>query len=221
MIERILHRFLTEGVTNLTKDPSPIVERFRDCFALTQSELDKIIEIFTTQAPAVRHGYARDDVEIPQWCIILTSEQETSRTLGDEFGIDTVLGSDTYGSTVSGSFWNKVHTIMTVTQHPDVTRYYYEICKLILVRERPNLIRAGLNDINYSGADLSPRQTYLPAHLFARNFVVSAEVDDRTTGAKVSPIRSIDGLHVEGGSDQSNGGVKTLVTVDTDGEAQS
>lgn len=235
MIERILYEILEEGRdTLLTESGLRFLERyFLKMKKLSETEVAGILTLFQNKTPAVRHSYARSDDQVPSWNIVLANEQEEELFLGDdvgtageliELGVEGELEWDDTdpdsGGDLTGSIWGKHFLILTYTEHPDATRYYYEIAKLIMLRSRKYLEEEGeLLGLKYSGGDLAPDPAYVPAHLFVRQFTVETQaVECAASDSSPDRFTRLDGMFVNDGVPAvQKGGVKSLVTPVTTG----
>lgn len=235
MIERLIHEILTEGRDQLLEDENlRFLERFfKNMKKLGDTEVEAIKTFFRAHPPTVRHQYAREGEQVPSWNIILANEQEDERFLGDDVGIAgelIALGEEDeldwdpdepdVGEDLIGSIWNKQYAILTYSEHPDITRYYYEIAKLILGRSRKYLEKEGeLISTKFSGGDLAPDPAYIPVHMFVRQFVVELQVTECVVSS-TGPERftHLDGMHIDDGDSlEEKGGVESRITLDTTG----
>lgn len=217
MIERFIYMALRNGITQIEEDPSLLELLFRDLYELDTAEVEAIKTVFAAKTPKVLHGYAPRDVEVPCYSIILQSESESVRFLNDDAPqIDDIDDID-FGADVKSTVWEHSYQILTYTEHPDVTAYFYQIAKSIILAQGDFFDNHGVFNIQLSGQDLMPDPRYIPEHLFARNLTFRCDdeflrVDRESLGGKAF---TIGGLHIDNtGSPSEVGGVKTLITPD-------
>ena len=215
----------------MVRDDLSLVERhFRKSLGLGTTEIDTIEELLTETPPNIIHHYAREGDNVPLWAIVLMEENESTRFIGNDLGIigEQQLvgeGEDAFdpddpaaGDDAQGSIYSARYGVLTYTEHPDVTRYYYELAKFLFTHARPALMGvSGIIDLQFSGGDLAPDPRYIPAHLFVRQFVLETQrlecvavpvVEGRAT--------KLAGAHVDDGVSSTNkGGVTSKITVTT------
>lgn len=212
MIQRLLYQRLKDGIDIILNDLSILDEIFVDMFELSQAEVDKIKIAFTQQTPNVIHGYAPTESDFPLYSIVLQSERETDTYLSDDAGMIDEPSDPDFGTDVYSSLWESTFHILCYTEHPDLTVYYYEIAKSILISS--DFVSWGVIDYSMSGQDLMPDPRYIPEHLFARVLVFDGKYEFRRLGyqSKLGKAWKVRGIHVDKSGSQSDvGGVKTLV----------
>lgn len=187
MIERFIHTALSNGIQDILDDPDLIDEIFTRNAALSEGERKSIKQYFADTPPVVRHQYAREGDQLPSYNIVLGGENEDRHFMGDYVGAagELVLGGpddpefdpedERAGDDLSGGVMASNYMILVYSEHPDITRYYYEIGKAIL-RLSDSYFRkaAPILEVEYSGGDLAPDPNYIPAHLFVRQIVLKA-----------------------------------------------
>lgn len=213
MIQRYLYDTLVAGIEEIQKDPTILDDIFRVNYCLSQAEVDSIKEAFAASPPNVIHHYARSESEFPLYSIVLESEQESEHYIGDDAGMIDEPDDPLFGADRIASIFTHDYTILTYTEHPDLTLYYYEIAKAIfLVAPLKSL---GLFNTHISGMDLMPDPRYIPDHLFVRrmSFKADREFERIDRDSKLGKAFRVEGIHVDSsGSPSSVGGAKTLVT---------
>lgn len=175
MIHRLLHTILTAGVTTISNDITILNELFERNFALKDPEVDAVKEYFLAHPPEVINGYARKDSAFPLIAIVLANEGESQSFLADEAGPILDPDSPYVNSDITSAIWAHTYNFLIYSDHPDITVYYYEIVKLILLGGLPVLIDDGCFEFELSGGDLSPDPKYLPEHLFGRQITFSCQ----------------------------------------------
>jgi len=221
MLHRYLHELLTIGIQKMKDDSRLLDDLFERWYALDDSEVDAIKQYFAAKGLNVANGYARRDAKFPLVTITLGAEGETDSFLGDSAGQITTMGDD-YGADLLASLWQHTYNLTVFTEHPDVTAYYYEIVKSILIAGLQFLVtELNLFQFKISGMDLAPDPQYVPEHLFVRQLTLTCQrefqrIDRESLLAKAF---GISGIHIDkSGSPSDVGGVKTLVTFFTEGQ---
>lgn len=229
MFERVLYTTLTEGIAEIQGEIGILERHFQYSLFLDEAEVEKIVTFFTSTPPNVIHHYARDGDKVPIWAITLISERETQQFLGDDVGMigELVLLEDgdpdfdpddpDSGADAQGRLYTSQFGVLTYTEHPDVTRYYYELAKMIMQRARL-FGQNGITDIRFSGRDLAPDPRYIPAHLFCRQLVVEVEHVQCLSVATPTRATSFGGdLFIDDGVDAARKGYVTPGITVTDG----
>lgn len=212
MLQRLIYKRLKEGVAYVKSDPRVIEQLFQDLFELERSEVESIKTAFQTKTPNVIHGYARTDSEFPLYSIVLGGERETDTYLSDDAGMIQDPEDEDYGADRLSSLWESTFQILCYTEHPDMTLYYYEIAKAIILTS--DFFSWGVLDFDTSGMDLAPDPRYIPEHLFVRQLTWKAkyEFERIDRNSKLGKAFKVRGIHVDkSGSPSDVGGVKTLV----------
>lgn len=186
MLERVVYEMLSEGLTEIQGNYDLITNHFRYSLGLSEAETDKIKTYLQATPPKIIHHYARDGDKIPLWALILMGETQSQDTLGYEMGEvgSFVLGgpddpeydpdNPDSGADTQGSVFTTTIGVQTYSEHPDVTRYYYELAKFLIWRYNP-LGTAGIVSYHFAGQDLMPDPRYTPAHLFVRQLTCTFE----------------------------------------------
>lgn len=213
MIQRFIFDALKDGIAQINADLTIIEQLFRDVYCLDEAEIAGIKVVWAAQPPEVRHGYAPLDIEVPTFSIVLSNETETEKWLGNLEG--QVLDGPDFGADILGTLWTHNYNILVYTKHPDVTAYYYEIAKTIILERNEFFADLGLMDIDISGQDLMPDSRYIPEHFFARTmqFNCMRKFSRIDRDSKLGKAFKVAGIHVDkSGSPSDVGGVKTQVT---------
>jgi hypothetical protein len=212
MIQRFVYATLKTGIQEILDDPTILDDIFRENYCLEQSEVDSIKEAFAAKPPNVIHHYARSESEFPLYSVVLESEQEAEHFIGDDAGMIDEPDDPLFGADRIATIFSHDYSILTYTEHPDLTLYYYEIAKSILVVA--DLKSQGLFNTHISGMDLMPDPRYIPEHLFVRrmSFKADREFQRIDRDSKLGKAFRLGGIHVDSsGSPSGVGGVKTLV----------
>ena len=220
MIQRYLYAALKHGIEAVQEDLTILDQFFADQFDLSEVEIEAIKTYFQTNPPTIKHGYARSNSEMPLISVVLADEQEVEMFMGDEAGMVEEEGDPDYGADIYGDVWQHVYHIYIYSEHHDVTTYYYELCKHILLIALQNIFQTeGLHGTHISGGELAPDPQYIPEHLFLRRLVFRCRsefyaIDKESALAKAFAYR---GIAIDSsGSPRDVGGVKTLVTTYTE-----
>jgi hypothetical protein len=223
MIQRFLYTALVDGIAKFTADPTLFDHLFLDeeGYGLSETEVDAIKQLWDEKPPNVNHGYAPRELEMPSWNIILSNENESATWLNNDVGQVDTIGDDDFGVDIKGSQWTHRYDLLIYSEHPDATQYYYEVAKSILLVSNDYFVEKALYDIDISGADLAPDRRYLPEHLFARRITFSCNrVFERLDrDSRFQKAFRVSGIHIDrSGSPSDVGDVKTLVTLNVEGE---
>lgn len=215
MIHRYIGELIKNSIDAVLENPVLLDDLFAGNYELVTTEASAIKEYFAKNGLNVVTGYPRNTTEFPAVCIILAEEGQNEEVVGDTGGFIDDEEDQNLGKEIYTSFWNHSYRLLVITEHPDVTSYYYEIVKYIMAYGQKSLERDGCFDFSMSGNDLAPDPRYLPDHLFARQLVfrcgrefqlIIRDSDLRYGGLRVS------GIHVDSGGSQSDvGSVNTGV----------
>lgn len=219
MIHRYLHTILTEGIAALKDTPKVIDELFQDNYELVSDEASTIKEYFIANGCNVSNGYPRRNTEYPTVNIILGDEAEVEHVIGDTGGDITDEDDPNYLAEILTAIWEHTYRLIVITEHPDVTAYYYEMIKFIMLEGFGELVDDGCSEFQLSGAELAPDPRYIPEHLFARQLVFSCQREFQRMGRARQMYRAarVSGIHVDSsGSASDVGDVETNVTTYTE-----
>jgi len=190
--ERIIYNRLVDGLQPYLDDPRKF-KKFLTDNGLLEAEAEEARRYFAGDAvsdpvlearpPHPIMGYARPGGPFPTWAV----------TLGNESTDQDYLGEDGSGRDDDGEIyidpetgvpidwkirrWGHRYDVLTYVDHPDVCRYYYELCKHILVSGRSLFQSEDLDEITYQGAEMAPDPRYLPPNIFVRRFSISLRAD--------------------------------------------
>lgn len=216
MIQRFIFDALKDGIAQFQSDPTLFDLLFTELFAFGETEIAAIKTVFAAKPPKVIHGYAPLDMEVPVWSIILQDEREALKVLNNDTGQIEDIDDPDFGADVKGTIWQHRYDILVYTEHPDVTTYYYEIAKSILLGSNDFFVDQDLFDIDISGGDLMPDPRYIPENVFVRRISFGCmrlftRVD---RDSRLGKAFKVSGIHIDkSGSPSDVGGVKTLVTI--------
>lgn len=215
MIHRFIHDILTNGVEVLQADPSILDELFIGNYELVSNEADTIKEYFIAHGFNVYNGYPRKDEKFPAISIVLAEEGEVEHLVGDSAGLITDPTDPEYRAEILASIWGHKYRMLIMTEHPDVTSYYYEIAKFIMLEGLDVLVDDGCWEFQFDGSELAPDPRYMPEFLFARQLIFSCQREFQRIDSASKQFRSasVGGIHVDSsGSPSDVGGVNTRVT---------
>ena len=221
MIQRYLYDLLTQGIEEAKTDPYLLEDLFQDNYVLVSGESVAIKTYFEAQGLNVYNGYPRTDAVFPAVHIILGEENEDEHVLADSGGIITDETDPNYQAEIWTSIWNHTYRILVTTEHPDVTAYYHEIVKYLMMDRIDVLLDDGCFNFHLSGNELAPDEKYMPEHLFARQLIFSCQREFQRINrpARDGRIRAVSGIHVDkNASNYDVGDVKTNVVPYTESE---
>lgn len=213
MIERYIYTALQAGIEIITARPAILDALFKDDYELDAAEVAAIKQLWEEKPPNVIHSYPRIDSSFPLYAVILSEEREDQTFIGNDAGMVTDPNDPNYGADIDAAVWVHSYWIQCLAEHPDVTRYYYEVAKSILLAT--DWEERGIFSIQMSGADLAPDPRYLPENLFMRQitFKCNREFQRLDLESRFHRGTQIAGIHVDkSGSPSDVGEVKTLVT---------
>ncbi|RPI81380.1 MAG: hypothetical protein EHM34_08720 [Nitrosopumilales archaeon] len=214
MIHRHLHKLFTQGIDIITKDMSILDDLFYDNYALTEEELTSIKTYFTAKGLNIVNGYPRSDSVFPLLAIILSADREAETFLNDDAEPISDRESSYFNMDLKSSIWEYTYNFLIISEHPDITAYYYEIAKSILLIGYPQLEEIGCFDFALEGSELAPDLRYLPEHLFYRQltFRVRMEFQQFDKESKFKKAFKVVGIHIDkNASNYDIGGVKDNV----------
>lgn len=198
MIERYLYTALRAGLDAITADPALIEDIFDWLYELDAEEVEAIKAWFAAKPPSLYHGYAPVAFELPFFSIVLAAEGKSEGYLGDDAGIIDDEDDPDYQNDARTLLWNHEYRIFCYSDHPDITRYMYEIAKAILLNQRDYFVGKLLWDLDLAGADLSPDEAHVPPNLFVRmlTFKCSSEFMQVARDSRIGKAFSIGKVHV-------------------------
>lgn len=214
MAERVLYEVIKEGLDWYKADTGKRFERFlTEYMRLGAEEVAKARIYFAggladgetveAQPPNLIHGYARTSGPFPCWALVLGAEREVLNYLGDDAAFidadgEHYLDPET-GQIIDPKIKRVEYTfnILVITRHPDVTVWYYQLLKHIIMQQHHILIERDLSDPSLSGADLAPDPRYLPSDVFVRQLTVQLQSDEPWTEILDGFGSSISGIHLD------------------------
>lgn len=215
MIQRTLYRALTAGLEYFQNNPKAFTTLFGDNYGLSATEIEAIVQFFTSKPPKVIHGYARQDQTPPLYSIVLADERETDKVLGDEAGMISEEEDPDFGDDQYSVMWAHTYHILCIAEHPEAAQYIYEVAKSIILEAKPTFLPEGIYGIQVSGAELLPDPRFIPEFWFVRQLTLQCQREMLTVkqGTGAGKAWKVAGIHVDkSGSPSDVGGVKTLVT---------
>lgn len=216
MIHRHIFDVLTAGFLAYKTDPTLVEDLFTENYGIDTTEFTAIKKYFLANPPSIVNGYARMDTSFPAIAIVLMRENESQNFLGDSGGQTDEDDAEGIGIDIESAIWEYVYSLLVYTIHPDVSSYYYELTKSIMLAGLKYLTEEGCFEYHISGADLAPDPRYIPEHLFVRQleFRCQREFQRLVRESRLSKAFRVAGLHIDSsGSPSDVGDVKTLVTV--------
>lgn len=220
MIERLIYTLLLAGFEAIKADPTILEEIFdKEGFCLDDAEVEGILTYFGAHPPLVVQGYANANHSFPLVAVILGNENGGDNWIGDFAGqVDDPEDPDV-GAELYSMGWDTTYQLLCYAEHPDVTRYLYEIVKTILLTAAKEFANRDVYDIQVSGLDLMPDERYIPDHLFVRQytFACKREVVRVDKASKLGKAFKVSGIHTSGPNSASVG-VEANVTVTAPGD---
>lgn len=199
MINRYLHTLLTAGVDHIQEDLTVLDELFQNNFLLSDEELNTIKTYFTAHPINVVNGYPRSDSKFPLVAITLGSDAESDTFLNDDAGFIDDEESPYFGMDIKTAIYEYNYQLLIYTEHPDITAYYYEIIKSILLANLDYLVEQDCFGFSISGAELAPDPRYIPEHLFVRQITFTCKSEFQRTDKESRWLRAfkVTGIHVD------------------------
>ena len=222
MIERFLYTAMRNGLDAITAEPLLLEDIFDWLYELDAAEVVAIKAWFAAKPPNLYHGYAPPSFELPFYSIVLASEGKSEDFIGDDAGMVSDEDDPDYQRDAETEFWDHEYQILCYSEHPDITRYMYEIVKKIMLSAHEYFIGKQVWNIDLSGGDLAPDQVHMPPNLFVRvlKFSCSSELLQITRGSRIGKAFRVAGIHVVDSSESIDdvGGVEAMVTPYIDGD---
>lgn len=216
MIERYLYTAMRNGLDAITADPELLDEIFDWLYELDAAEVVAIKAWFAAKPPNLYHGYAPPSFELPFYSIVLAAEGQSEGFIGDDAGMISDEDDPDYRKDAESEFWDHEHQILCYSEHPDITRYMYEIVKKVIIGTHAYFLEKNLWNISVSGGDLAPDQVHMPPNLFVRmlKFSCSSEFLQLDGTSRIGKAFRVAGIHVVDSSESIDdvGGVVAMVT---------
>jgi len=196
--QRALGLILTGGVEYYAQPANQSSVRRAMPF-LEAAELLIVEQLVRERPLKVVHNFPKSLADLPTLAIILGKEE----TAQDEALLDhyATIGEDTYGDSGWGHIdvhtvgFNTVITLLIVTQNPDVTTYWYELVKFILIQSRTILARLGIDIPRLSGADIETLDGDKAELVYMRELTLSFRT--RQVFAKEAPLLTYIDLYIQ------------------------
>lgn len=214
MIQRYLMDILKAGFDAITADPLLLEDLFLENYGLDVVEVEAIKTYYVAHPVMLVNGYARQDNRYPAIAITLGSEGESQTVLGDDGGIVTDEESKYFQCDINTAIWEHTYYLTVISEHPDITAYYYEMTKTILLAGLEQLVVHGLASIKVSGEELMLDPAYMPEHLFLRRIIFSCEreLQQISQSSRLGKVFKLGGIAVDkSGSPSDVGEVNTNV----------
>lgn len=201
MIHKKIYTTIEDGIDTITRNPDIINIIFERQYGLTKGEVSKIREYWAASPPTVKHGFASAEPKFPMYSIVLGDEHETEHFLANDAGF--VEDGEYKGADTESVIWDLTYQLMTWAEHPDVTAWYYEILKEIIVAAVPTYNEEGIFTVTLRGNDLQPDPRYIPEHLFVRQltFNCQREFIRINTDSLFTKFNKVGGLYVNSETD--------------------
>lgn len=215
MINRYLHDILVDGVAIIQNDLSVLDELFQQQFILGEETANEIKTYFSNHGLNVVSGYPRSDSTFPLVAITLTSDSEDDYFLNDDAADLTDIDDPHYMEDIKSTIWSYAYQLFVYTEHPDITAYYYEIVKSILLISLDTLSDLDCFNFALSGSELVPDVRYMPEHLFVRQltFKCSSEFQRFDRESRWGKAFAVRGISVDkNASSRDTGNIVTNVT---------
>jgi hypothetical protein len=199
MAERAIFTAISNGLEAFTDKPA-LFERFlTDNLRLSATEAAKAklyfeggtsgSETIDARPPTLVHGYARTGGPFPCWAMTLGAETIEQDYLGKDAPFLDSDGENFYDPDTGQVVDPKVRRIqyrfdiMVISDHPDITVYYYHLLKYIIFSQQANLEEADVEDLGFTGQDMAPDPRYLPSDVFVRMLSLTVSADECWTAA--------------------------------------
>lgn len=215
MINRYLKTILDNGVEVIQNDLSVLDELFQQQFILGEEAANEIKTYFANKGLNVVTGYPRSDSSFPLVAITLLSDNESEYFLNDDAGYMDTSDDPHFGEDIKTTIWDYVYQLFVYTEHPDITAYYYEIVKSILLISLDQLIDLDVFNFSLGGSELAPDLRYMPEHIFVRQltFKCSSEFQRFDKESRWLKAFAVRGISVDkNASKRDTGSVITNVT---------
>jgi hypothetical protein len=240
MAERRIYEVIQDGLQVFKDNPAALERWALEMLELDAEEAAKLRlyfaggtnpddgETIEARPPILVHGYPRVDGPFPCWAMTLGAETIEQDYLGKDAPFLDSDGEKFYNAETGEVVDPKArrltyrYEVLVITDHPDITVYYYHLLKLILMSNQTSLEAADVEDFAFTGADLTPDPRFLPPDVFARVLTITVSGDEvwcedlrATYGRSVSGIAVADAVDSEGrgitaGDDEAS--VRALVT---------
>ena len=172
MVERLIQSLLRSTIERLSAKASEefLIYFFSHFFEPTAglAEVTEFVANFQKQPPKAILGYPRSTASFPCFAIIMESEQEETKFVGDFIGETHEEDDAKYAAEYVGAFYNSTYGIYIYAEHPDVCAYLYQFAKATMHASKGFLFTCGIHDMSLSGGELAPDETYIPENMFLR-----------------------------------------------------
>lgn len=215
MINRYLKTILEDGVEVIQNDLSILDELFQQQFILGEEAANEIKTYFANKGLNIVTGYPRRDNDFPLAAITLLSDNESESFLNDDGGYIDTEDDLHFGQDIKTTIWDYVYQILVLTEHPDITAYYYEIVKSIILISLDQLVDLDVFNFSLGGSELAPDLRYMPEHIFVRQltFKCNSEFQRFDKESRWLKAFAVRGISVDkNASKRDTGDVVTNVT---------
>jgi len=195
MAERRIYEVIEDGLQVFKDDPAALELWALESLELDATEAAKLRLYFAggtnadgdtieARPPILVHGYPRVDGPFPCWAMTLGAEAIEQDYLGKDAPFLDSDGEKYYDSRSGEVVDPKArrlqyrYELLVITDHPDITVYYYHLLKLILMANQSTLEEKDVEDMGFSGADVAPDPRYLPPDVFTRVLSITVSGDE-------------------------------------------
>ena len=201
-LARVIVRTLKAGIATLVAEPQRLEAHATANLDYEAEEAAALRTKFMAEQPNVIFQYPRTNSPLPLYAVVLAGEEESDPAYLDDYVGRAGAGPPTLGSaappdgihpstTVRGVPWEHEYWIMVATPAPDVTLWYYEIAKLIMITARNQLRGCDVWFSRLGGKDLGPDSGYLTDGIWIRSLIFSGTREQRVfdeTGFTISGL---------------------------------
>ena len=221
MVERILYEIINDGLAWYKARPERFERFLVEQHGLAAAEAKKARLYFEggtaddgteidAQPPTLIHGYARTGGPFPCWAMTLGSERVATDYLGKDGAFLDSDGENYFDPETGAVVDPKVRRmeyrfdILCLTDHPDVTVWYYHLLKQIVMSQQDVLESQDVEDLIFTGMDMAPDPRYLPDNMYGRIFQVTVQGDECWV-QEIDRGTSVGGIAVDSGDETSGG----------------
>jgi hypothetical protein len=139
-------------------------------------EYSRLLTMLSQQPPSIIHQFPKRIARVPVLAVRAGKEEVA---IDEKFLIDyAATGIDQYGDAGHGPIevfsvgFDSEVTVGIYSQNADVTIFWYEVAKWVLMQARLLLSKLGIDNIMLAGGDIHPQARYLPEDIYIRELVV-------------------------------------------------
>ncbi len=174
MAQRVIKCLLDGGILYYTQQPDALR---RAMPFLEEKELSSFQTMLLKKPPRVVHQYPRALADTPVLAIRSGAERVS---IQERYLVDyAAVGVDEYGDVGKGSpievfqvaFDNDL-SVGVYSQNADVTIFWYEAAKFVLLQARLLLAKLGVDNLVLGGRDIHPLSRYQPEDIYVRELTI-------------------------------------------------